>query len=240
MLIFNYKNVTICNHNKNNTDLTMRTLTYGSLWLIGRATAHNHALLENLQTQLQLKGKMLTFNKTSKTQRISLPSTSNSLILIDTLEMDYNSLIFYVGTILEQTHRCSIMLFNMSKGSELENIVRWPRVEAILFKHKQLNEITQTALKVAQGKIRIPACIIEDYFLNTRTTPIDYSAQFNFTARELHVLMHLAKGDSNKMIAHSMGISCHTVKTHIYKLFKKIQVTNRVQAVIWAKQNSYL
>jgi ATP/maltotriose-dependent transcriptional regulator MalT len=32
-------------------------------------------------------------------------------------------------------------------------------------------------------------------------------------------------------------VSMHTVKTHIYNLFKKIDVSNRIQAVNWAKDN---
>jgi len=43
----------------------------------------------------------------------------------------------------------------------------------------------------------------------------------------------LASGMPNRDIAERLCISPHTVKTHIYNLYKKINVTNRYQAVRW-------
>jgi LuxR family transcriptional regulator of csgAB operon len=34
-----------------------------------------------------------------------------------------------------------------------------------------------------------------------------------------------------------MCLSIHTIKTHIYHIYKKIDVENRTQAVRWASQN---
>ena len=43
----------------------------------------------------------------------------------------------------------------------------------------------------------------------------------------------LAAGNTTEHIAASLKVSPHTVKTHIYNLFRKIHVSNRVQAVHW-------
>ena len=51
------------------------------------------------------------------------------------------------------------------------------------------------------------------------------------TNREQAVLTLLAKGKSNKEIARSLGISPNTVKTHMARLFRKLQVQSRLQAV---------
>ncbi|MGB1092542.1 MAG: response regulator transcription factor [Oceanobacter sp.] len=39
-------------------------------------------------------------------------------------------------------------------------------------------------------------------------------------------------------MAESLGVSAHTVKTHIYNLFKKLGASNRVQATTWAKTHA--
>ncbi|TOO18680.1 helix-turn-helix transcriptional regulator, partial [Vibrio parahaemolyticus] len=47
----------------------------------------------------------------------------------------------------------------------------------------------------------------------------------------------LSMGASNQQIAEQLFVSENTVKTHLHNIFKKIDVKNRVQALIWAKEN---
>lgn len=55
------------------------------------------------------------------------------------------------------------------------------------------------------------------------------------TKREHRVLEQLASGQSNKEIANALHVSPNTVKTHIAKLYDKLDVSQRVQAVQKAK-----
>ena len=57
------------------------------------------------------------------------------------------------------------------------------------------------------------------------------------TSREIEVLTVLASGVKNDEIASKLHISPHTVKTHLYTIYKKIEVDNRLQAVLWATKN---
>jgi DNA-binding CsgD family transcriptional regulator len=49
--------------------------------------------------------------------------------------------------------------------------------------------------------------------------------------RELEMLEALAAGDSNKEIARRFGISPNTVKTHLARVYEKLGVGRRVQAI---------
>jgi DNA-binding NarL/FixJ family response regulator len=54
--------------------------------------------------------------------------------------------------------------------------------------------------------------------------------------REREVFALLLDGLPNKLIAQRLGISEKTVKTHLTNIFRRIDVTDRVQAVLWAER----
>jgi two-component system nitrate/nitrite response regulator NarL len=58
-----------------------------------------------------------------------------------------------------------------------------------------------------------------------------------FTPREIETLKYLQLGDTNKLIAHALGISECTVKIHIRSIMRKVHASNRTQAVIRARAN---
>ena len=54
------------------------------------------------------------------------------------------------------------------------------------------------------------------------------------TPREKEVLLHLTQGSSNKEIANQLFISEKTVKSHLNAIFKKLNVSRRLEAVLYA------
>jgi DNA-binding NarL/FixJ family response regulator len=56
-------------------------------------------------------------------------------------------------------------------------------------------------------------------------------AALGISARECEVLEMLAAGHANKVIARQLDISPNTVKTHVARVYEKLAVTSRTQAV---------
>ena len=54
--------------------------------------------------------------------------------------------------------------------------------------------------------------------------------------RELQVLEGLTQGKSNKEVARDLDVQEPTVKLHVKTLFRKLNVTNRTQAALIAKE----
>ena len=57
------------------------------------------------------------------------------------------------------------------------------------------------------------------------------------TQRERQILLMISVGLTNQEVADKSFISLHTVKAHLYNIFKKINVPNRLQAALWATKN---
>lgn len=80
---------------------------------------------------------------------------------------------------------------------------------------------------------------------NKLTSPKQTSSEFQknekakdylgISERELEVLALVAQGLSNKEIASKLFVSINTVKTHLSKLYEKLEVSRRIQAVEKAK-----
>ena len=74
--------------------------------------------------------------------------------------------------------------------------------------------------------------------LTPRATPAEPFARndaairsLGLSRREVEILEAMAGGDSNKEMARRLGISPNTVKTHIARVYEKLEVQRRVQAI---------
>jgi len=57
------------------------------------------------------------------------------------------------------------------------------------------------------------------------------------TPREHEILIHIADGQSNKVIANNLGISDGTVKLHVKSILRKLGVHSRVEAAVIAVEH---
>ena len=69
------------------------------------------------------------------------------------------------------------------------------------------------------------------------TPRLNSDVEVPLTRRESEVLKQLALGLTNKEIAQSLEISYETVKEHVQHILRKIGVSDRTQAAVWAVRN---
>jgi DNA-binding NarL/FixJ family response regulator len=70
--------------------------------------------------------------------------------------------------------------------------------------------------------------------LDARTAPDPLG---DLSAREREVLALLVEGLPNKLIARRLQISEKTVKSHLTRIFRELDVTDRTQAALWAERH---
>ncbi|MEN9638960.1 MAG: hypothetical protein RLZZ262_828 [Bacteroidota bacterium] len=61
--------------------------------------------------------------------------------------------------------------------------------------------------------------------------PVMSGSNYNLTARENEILDLLSQGFRNKEIADRLFVSVNTIRTHIYNIYEKLHVQNRVEAL---------
>ena len=131
-----------------------------------------------------------------------------------------------------------IALFNVASGQFVGNdLVSWG-VRGLFYNDDPLSHLSKGVLAVLRGEFWFSRETLVKYLLDTRDTEVNgRKPDSMLTSRETEILVMLASGVSNSQIASGLGISPHTVKTHIYNIYTKINVPNRLQAALWAAKN---
>lgn len=113
-------------------------------------------------------------------------------------------------------------------------------VNGYLLKDSESAELKKAILAVIEGENYIQPSLIP--VLNSKMIDrnTDSSKIEKLTKRELDVLKLLAFGMYNKEVAEKLDISERTVKNHVSNIFKKIGVTDRTQAAVFAIRNNLI
>jgi len=162
-----------------------------------------------------------------------------AVVLLDCLGSNLSQLKTRVRQITESgKNSYLIALFNVSAGQFVGNdLVNWG-VRGIFYNDDPLTHLSKGVLAVLRGEFWFSRETLVRYLLDSRDTEgIKTKADSILTSRETEILVMLASGVSNAQIANLLGISPHTVKTHVYNIYSKINVPNRLQAALWAAKN---
>jgi DNA-binding NarL/FixJ family response regulator len=115
-------------------------------------------------------------------------------------------------------------------------IVEAVRAGAIgyLLKDTEAKELIRAITAAAAGKAQLPNSVtmrlVKDLLAAEPTTP-------SLTEREIAVLRLLARAKSNKQISQELSVSEQTVKTHVSHILKKLGLSSRTQAALYAIQS---
>ena len=113
-------------------------------------------------------------------------------------------------------------------------------VDGYILKDSESSELKKAINAMIEGESYIQPKLIPA--LNNRLVVRDKDKDKidSLTSRELQVLVQVANGMFNKEIASLLNISERTVKNHISSIFKKIEVSDRTQAAVFAIKNDII
>lgn len=113
-------------------------------------------------------------------------------------------------------------------------------VNGYILKDSESSELKKAIFAIISGENFIQPDLIP--LLNARLIKRDHDLEKieALTKREREVLIQVAKGMFNKEIADSLLISERTVKNHMSSIFRKIDVSDRTQAAVFAIRNNLI
>ncbi|MEZ9393246.1 LuxR C-terminal-related transcriptional regulator [Vibrio splendidus] len=162
---------------------------------------------------------------------------SNRILLVDYKEVPRLINLHPNLPVMWKNHE--IILFNVPKALPTSELITFGVLKGLFYNSEEKAKIAKGLEEVINGDNWLPRKVASQllfYYRNivsTNTTPTNV----DLTIRELQVIRCLQSGSSNTQIADDLFISEFTVKSHLYQIFRKLAVKNRVQAIAWANQN---
>lgn len=105
-----------------------------------------------------------------------------------------------------------------------------------LLKDAEADEVANAIRSAHHGEMHIDPAVTKALTQRLRqrasAPPVE-----ELTEREREVLVHLARGSANKEIAHALGITERTARTHVSNILGKLGLASRTQAALWAVEH---
>jgi DNA-binding NarL/FixJ family response regulator len=151
---------------------------------------------------------------------------------------------------------CILMLTTFDDDAYIKDALR-AGARGYLLKDIPVSDLTKAIFAAAKGVYQLDAAVIERFISQTEmparvampseravslpfSSPEESSAESRLTRREQEILRLVATGATNREVAVRLIISEGTVKNHLARLFSRLGLRDRTQAVIYAREHGLL
>lgn len=167
------------------------------------------------------------------------PASERTLLLVDdadpTAKSDLMEFLRQVES--NDTVMLASALFNVNPEShDVCDAVRHG-IRGLFFSSDPIDRLISGLQALLGGDVWIPKHVLINAAMERRRDPEVAVLESHLTMREIQILSLVCTGATNDQIAQELCISPHTVKTHMYNIFPKIGVENRLHAALWATKN---
>jgi len=202
--------------------------------------ADDHKMIrEGIRQLLELDGDIKIIAEAEDGEDcLNILSRVNPEVLLLDINMPNKNGIEVLDEIKSKDYDVKVLILTVH--SEIEYLIRAIDIgaEGYILKDSDSAELKSAIFTIYDGETYIQPNLIP--LLNSRMIgrDNDKSKIETLTKRELEILILLSEGMINRQIAETCNIRERTVKNHIFNIFKKIDVTDRTQAAVFAIKNN--
>jgi DNA-binding NarL/FixJ family response regulator len=162
-----------------------------------------------------------------------------TLLLIDCIENDFNRIMRELSA-QSRTPSTNLVVavYNVYPGWGIEEEALRFGIKGFFYKSDGLKHLLKGIRAILGQEVWVSReILLRSAMGGTRIKRSVVQEKTGLSTREIEILLLLSSGIQNEEIAQKLFISPNTVKTHLYNIFKKIHVPNRLQATLWVAKN---
>lgn len=131
-----------------------------------------------------------------------------------------------------------LAIHNLERGAAIHATTLRKGVRGLFYVEDSLALFVKGVRTVLDGGFWVSKRTLLELTLNDSRRRVAAASKIaGLTYREVEVLAHLSRGETNEEISELLCVSPHTVKSHLNSVYRKIKVNNRFQASLWATQH---
>ncbi len=208
------------------------------IYVVGPCRVNNELLASFLEAKVEVKcvskGTIVDVIDSSGQE-----TDNPKLVLLDCFAKDPERLFVEVESCRRDICNPGLVaVFNLIRGLKIEKELVTGGIRGIFYANDQPNNLERGVRALLEGEIWISREIMSKFIPESeaaRRLPANETSVLS--GRETEILGLITQGAMNTEIAQTLFISPHTVKSHLYNIYKKIKVTNRLEAALWANEN---
>lgn len=204
-------------------------------YIVSPNTLQAELLLSCLSTSLKVKG---TCRRDLALKTVAQEGLKEPCIyLLDCLMIDPGGIEAFLDNGGEPIpDNIMVVLYNINREWPLSQVVKQYKIRGVFYRENSQFTFIKGIKLILEGHLWLTRKMLSHCILMNKQAVVGTAAEElgMLSRREREILHHVVFGESNQEIADALGISLHTVKTHLYNIYKKINVPNRLQATLWA------
>ena len=169
------------------------------------------------------------------------PSTPHgkTLLLIDCVENDFDRVVRQLSDQQQEpSENLIVAVYNVYPGWGIEEEALRFGIKGFFYKQDGMNLLIKGINALFGQEVWVSReILLRSAMGGRRKKRSAIQEKTGLSIREIEILLLLSSGIQNEEIAQKLFISPNTVKTHLYNIFKKINVPNRLQATLWVAKN---
>lgn len=230
----------------------MEGMAKPTVWIVGTIGVQNNLTSEYLTSSKICKCEAVEPQEAAA--RVA-GTDAPALLLLDMSSCPANDRQLILQEQQDVSQNCcspAVALINVNALTDCRSILQCKRIIGIFRESTPPAVFVRGVQSLLRGEYWFPRETLNHYLDQTRrnlkhplhppnsVNSLDGETVLNaLTPKELTVLEALAHGASTESIATEMHVSTNTVKTHLYNLYRKLEVHNRVEAVVWAHSHRH-